>query len=122
MSDKPDFKALIPEDDFAVFSETAEALTDFKISSTDINNAEFTQYVQEKLTGGPLSVEDAFELHKDLIVDAKATGGEYRSELVAKADDQSRVQGRKRDFGMALHKWVTKLAEKNVLEDMIQAS
>ena len=54
-----------------------------------------------------------------LIIEAKATMGEYKSELMAMADEDQRVKGRKRDFGPMIHTWVTKLADKGLLEDII---
>jgi ubiquitin carboxyl-terminal hydrolase L5 len=116
------FKERILSEDVPPYLEENTGLAEFHLDNMDNENFEIPQSLQETLENPDLSVEAAYSLHRQLVVDTKAAMGEYRAELLAMADDERRVQGRKRDFGPALHKWVTKLAEKGVLEDIIKAS
>lgn len=122
MSDNIAFKAAVPSEDppFDPDAEHSVGLPEFNLSASDIEQADVLEHARDALSRSDLSVDEAVSLHQELVIEAKAAIGEYRAELVAVADDDRRVQGRKRDFGPALHKWVTKLAEKGVLENIIK--
>lgn len=122
MGEEAAFKERLTPEDRPAFLKEDTGLAEFHLSNADMENFEIPRSLRDTLSNPDLSVDDAYNLHQQLMVDTKAAMGEYRAELVAMADDDRRVQGRKRDFGPALHKWVTKLAEKGVLEDIINAS
>lgn len=95
-------------------------LSEFQLMASDVEKAVVPQSLREKASNIS-SEEEAHELYDSIVVGTKATIGEYRAELVAMAEDEQRVKGRRKDYGPALHKWVTKLAEKGVLEDMVKS-
>ncbi|RSL67107.1 hypothetical protein CEP53_003134 [Fusarium sp. AF-6] len=97
-------------------------LTEFDLKPKDITNLDIPESLRAKIKQPDFNTSAAYELHQELVIEVKAAMGEYRAELMSKADDEQRVKGRKKDFGPALHKWMTKLAEKGVLEDVIKAS
>ncbi|KAK7428703.1 hypothetical protein QQZ08_004797 [Neonectria magnoliae] len=97
-------------------------LSEFNLSKLDIVDAEIPEKIQEKVSQTGLEASDAYALHQELVIDVKVAMGEFRAELKAIADDEQRVKGRKRDYGPALHAWMKKLAEKGVLEDVINAA
>ncbi|KAH8706793.1 hypothetical protein BGZ61DRAFT_350599 [Ilyonectria robusta] len=97
-------------------------LSEFNLSKLAIIEAEVPEGIREKCARTDLETSDAYALHQELVIEVKAAMGEYRAELVAIADDEQRVKGRKKDYGPALHKWVKKLAEKGVLEDAIKSA
>ncbi|KPM35759.1 hypothetical protein AK830_g10815 [Neonectria ditissima] len=97
-------------------------LAEFNLSKLDIVDARIPETIRERVSQAEPRASDAYALHQDLVVEVKAAIGEFRAELTAIADDEQRVKGRKRDYGPALHAWVKKLAEKGVLEDVINAA
>lgn len=120
MRDSTAFRLSIPREDPIFCAETDYTdLPEFDLSISDIEAAPIPDNLYKTLSRSNLSVKEAVTLYGELVVAAKVAIGEYRGELLAMADDDKRVQGRKRDFGPALHSWVTKLAEKGVLENII---
>lgn len=93
-----------------------EILSEFHLTMGDIEAASVQDLPEEQSANAAA----AQELHDSLVVSIKATMGEYRSELLASADGQQRVAGRKNDYGPALHKWVSILAEKNALLGLVK--
>lgn len=118
---QPQFSSFKPRDNFAEEAIVPSFLSEFQLTLQDIERAEAPQHWKE-VVSAVVTEEDAHEVYADLVVEIKATVGEYRSELMSMAEDEQRVQGRKRDYGPALHKWVSKLAEKGVLEDLIKSA
>ncbi|KAG5769756.1 hypothetical protein H9Q72_003107 [Fusarium xylarioides] len=118
----PAFKDLVSAEKPPLDTEDESRLSDFNLTKTDILGAHVPEALQEKLNRPGFDTQRAYELHQELVVDVKAAMGEYRSELMAISDDEQRVKGRKKDYGPALHKWMKKLAEKGVLEEVIEAT
>ncbi|KAF5668756.1 ubiquitin carboxyl-terminal hydrolase isozyme L5 [Fusarium circinatum] len=118
----PAFKDLISAEKPPLDIEDESRLSDFNLAKEDIMNAHVPDALQEKLKRPGFDSQSAYELHQELVVEVKAAMGEYRSELMAISDDEQRVKGRKKDYGPALHKWMKKLAEKGVLEEVIKAT
>lgn len=110
-----------PADSILLSSDTPEYLAEFKLTNEDVLKAEIPAWVRDQVSQVN-TTEKAVELHKDLETEAKATMGEYRAELTEMSRDEERVEGRRKDYGPALHKWVSKLAEKGVLEDLISST
>lgn len=118
----PAFKDLISAEKHPLDIEDKSRLSDFNLTKADIMRAQVPDALQEKIKRSNFDSQSAYELHQELVVDVKAAMGEYRSELMAISDDEQRVKGRKKDYGPALHKWMKKLAEKGVLEEVIKAT
>lgn len=96
-------------------------LTDFPFSQEDLLNLKIPESVV-KITAqhDPFPYEQLHMLYEQYTKDAKAAMVKYHMELMSVVEDEQRVKGRKKDYGAALHQWVTKLAEKGVLEDVIK--
>lgn len=92
-------------------------LSEFQLTATHIENAEIPDTFRDAVSGSTL--EDLPQLQSSLVIKTLAAMGEYRAEISSMAEDEARVKGRKKDYGPALHKWVTKLAEKDVLDGLI---
>jgi ubiquitin carboxyl-terminal hydrolase L5 len=122
MKECTDFSSLVAAEPKPLDMDDESQLSEFNLKRADIENAEIPQTIREKTSGPTLTTSEAYALHQELVIEVKASMGEYRAELMGIADDEQRVKGRKKDYGPALHKWVTKLAEKGVLEDMIKAA
>jgi ubiquitin carboxyl-terminal hydrolase L5 len=116
------FKDLISAEEAPLDIEDDSRLSDFNLTKADIIKTHVPDTLQEKLKQPSFDTQSAYELHQELVVDVKAAMGEYRSELMAISDNEQRVKGRKKDYGPALHKWMKKLAEKGVLEEVIKAT
>lgn len=110
-----------PVDCIISAADNPEYLAEFKLTTEDVLRAAIPAWVRDQVSQVD-STEKAAELHKDLEVEAKATIGEYRAELTEMARDEERVEGRRKDYGPALHKWLSKLAEKGVLEDLVSST
>ncbi|KAF4456593.1 hypothetical protein F53441_1337 [Fusarium austroafricanum] len=116
------FKDLISAEEAPLDIEDESHLSELNLTRSDVANAQIPESLQEKIKRPSFDMQMAYELHQELVIDEKAAIGEYRAELMAISDDERRVKGRKKDYGPALHKWVKKLAEKGVLEDVIKAT
>jgi ubiquitin carboxyl-terminal hydrolase L5 len=117
---RPEFATFEPGDKWLDETNLPCFLSEFQLTPTNVENAPVPQTLHEKaLQLG--SEAEANELYESIVVDTKAVMGEYRAELISMAEDEQRVKGRKKDFGPALHKWVTKLAQKGVLQGMISS-
>ena len=117
---RPEFATFEPSEKWLDDTSLPSFLSEFQLTTTDVDNAPVPQTLHEKTLQLDTEAE-ANKLYESIVVDTKAVMGEYRAELISVAEDEQRVKGRKKDFGPALHKWVTKLAQKGVLEDMINS-
>ena len=122
MSTSPTFTELVSAEEMPLNIEDETHLEAYDLKRSDIDNAQVPDDLRERLLEQGFDASKAYSLHQELVIVVKATMGEYRAELMAIADDERRVKGRKKDYGPALHKWVKKLAEKGVLEDVIKNS
>ncbi|XWW99963.1 hypothetical protein V2A60_007977 [Cordyceps javanica] len=68
------------------------------------------------------NASEAANRRAELVTQARAAMGEYRGEAMVAMVDEERVTARKKDYGSVLHKWISKLAEKGVLGDIIKLS
>ena len=119
-TDSTDFKELIAAEGKPLVIENERELTQFNLTKADIAEAPVPHSLVERISQSDFDTGKALALYQALVVDVKAAIGEYRAEMMAIADDEQRVKGRKKDYGPALHKWVKKLAEKGVLEDVLK--
>ncbi|KAM3508192.1 hypothetical protein MY10362_001325 [Beauveria mimosiformis] len=97
-------------------------LANYNITLDDITGEPVPSLLASRVSEGSLSASEAASLRYDLVMEARAAMGEYRGEASAAMEDEERVTARKKDYGSALHKWISKLAEKDVLEDIIKLS
>ncbi|KAJ4002623.1 hypothetical protein NW752_012443 [Fusarium irregulare] len=118
----PDFEMLVRGEKLPLDVNDESQLSEFNLTKPDIASAQIPNSLQDKLKRPTFDAQFAYELYQELIIEIKAAMGEYRAEMIAISDDEQRVKGRKKDYGPALHKWMTKLAEKGVLEDVIETT
>jgi ubiquitin carboxyl-terminal hydrolase L5 len=97
-------------------------LSEFSLRKSDIEDVALSESTQSKISQAAKSVDDAYDLRQQFIVDTKVAIGEHRAEIISLAEDQQRVKDRKKDYGQALHRWVQKLAEKGILQEVIENS
>ncbi|KAM0667873.1 hypothetical protein MY8738_007359 [Beauveria namnaoensis] len=97
-------------------------LANYNIKPDDITGEPVPGLLASRVSEGNLSASDAASLRYELIIEARAAMGEYHGEASAAMEDEERVTARKKDYGSALHKWISKLAEKDILEDIIKLS
>ncbi|CAM1503783.1 Fc.00g013740.m01.CDS01 [Cosmosporella sp. VM-42] len=116
------FTQLLSTEENLLDMEDEEKLSVYKLKKTDIENAHIPDALKERISREDFDEGMAFLLYRKLEIEVKSALGEYRAELASIADDERRVKGRKKDYGLALHKWVKKLAEKGVLEELIKNS
>ncbi|KAL7951211.1 hypothetical protein V8C42DRAFT_303417 [Trichoderma barbatum] len=102
--------------------ENPTELAEFNLRPSDIENTILPKAIQTKISDATTNVDEAYDLHQQLIVDLKVAIGEYRAEMISLVVDEQRVKDRKKDYGQALHRWVSKLAEKGILQDIIENS
>ncbi|KAL6870268.1 hypothetical protein J3F83DRAFT_735710 [Trichoderma novae-zelandiae] len=102
--------------------ENPADLAEFNLHPSDFHNAELGERRQARISRAASYFDEAWDLYEQFVVDLKVAIGEYRAEMVSLAVDEQRVKDRKKDYGQALHRWVQKLAEKGVLQEMIEDS
>lgn len=122
MSHSNAFNELISAEEPLMDLDDQAQLAEFKLTPSDIQNADFLDQLKAVASSRSWEVKDAYELYQQFYSEAKTAMGEFRAEIIAMEEDERRVKGRKRDYGSALNSWVTKLAEKGVLEDIIKMS
>ncbi|PKK53757.1 hypothetical protein CI102_1778 [Trichoderma harzianum] len=120
MKDNPKFADLI-NGQLPVLENPAE-LSEFNLLPSDIENATFPKEIKAEILRVASNIDEAYDLYQRLAVDLKVAIGEHRAEMISLSVDEQRVKDRKKDFGQALHRWVQKLAEKGVLEELIEHS
>ncbi|RFU74667.1 ubiquitin carboxyl-terminal hydrolase isozyme l5 [Trichoderma arundinaceum] len=97
-------------------------LSEFNLRKSDIKDAALPESMKSQISHAALDIDNAYDLYQQFVVDTKIAIGEYRAEMIALAEDEQRVKDRKKDYGQALHRWVQKLAEKGILQDLIESS
>lgn len=102
--------------------ENSADLSEFNLLPSDIENATFPNAIKAEISRVASNIDEAYDLYQRLVVDLKVAIGEHRAEIISLSVDEQRVKDRKKDFGQALHRWVQKLAEKGVLEELIENS
>ncbi|KAI6779638.1 Ubiquitin carboxyl-terminal hydrolase isozyme L5-like protein [Emericellopsis cladophorae] len=106
--------ALVSEEELPSF------LADLRLDADTTERAFVPQAVHNRLE--KVATDDEAQLlYEEVATETKATIGEYQAELLSMAEDEQRVKGRRKNYGPALHRWVTKLAEKGLLEGMISS-
>ncbi|KAL6692724.1 hypothetical protein J3F84DRAFT_89197 [Trichoderma pleuroticola] len=102
--------------------ENPADLSEFNLLPSDIENATLPKGMQTEISHAATNIDDAHDLYQRLVVDLKVAIGEHRAEMISLGVDEQRVKDRKKDYGQALHRWVQKLAEKGILEEIIDNS
>ncbi|KAL6877284.1 hypothetical protein HDV57DRAFT_522562 [Trichoderma longibrachiatum] len=100
----------------------AADLAEFNLRPSDFQNAKLGETLQTRISRAASDSDEAWGLYEQFVVDLKVAIGEYRAEIYSLAVDEQRVKDRKKDHGQALHRWVQKLAEKGVLQELIENS
>ncbi|OBS22162.1 hypothetical protein FPOA_08498 [Fusarium poae] len=118
----PEFEMLVRGEKLPLDIDDESQLSEFNITKSDITSAQIPSALHYKLKRPGFDTQSAYELYHELVIDVKAAVGEFRAEMAAISDDEQRVKGRKKDYGPVLHKWMTKLAQRGVLEDVIKAT
>ncbi|KAK1251448.1 hypothetical protein MKX07_006927 [Trichoderma sp. CBMAI-0711] len=97
-------------------------LAEFNLRPSHFENAKLGETVKARISRAASDFDQAWALYEQFVVDLKVAIGEYRAEIISLAVDEQRVKDRKKDYGQALHRWVQKLAERGVLQELIDNS
>jgi ubiquitin carboxyl-terminal hydrolase L5 len=122
LSERAGFLDLVSQEEHPLNLDDATNLSEFGLQRTEVEVMEIPKAFRAKIANPALDLGDAYGLYQSLVVDVKAAMGEYRAELLAMAEAEQRVRGRKKEWQPAIHKWMTKLAEKSALADIIKTS
>ncbi|KAJ6783995.1 hypothetical protein PWT90_06906 [Aphanocladium album] len=116
------YSKLVSDSDAQLDTEDVQLLAEYDLKPADVSAVIITGAFKAKLESSNLGAADAATLRYELVIEARAAMGEYRGEAMAAMVDEERVTARKKDYGSVLHKWISKLAEKEVLDDIIKLS
>ncbi|EGX96601.1 ubiquitin carboxyl-terminal hydrolase [Cordyceps militaris CM01] len=116
------YTTLISNSDMQLDPNDIPLLAEYDLKPEDVPAELPPGPLEPRLREGNLSANDAAGLRRELVMEVRAAMGEYRGEAMVAMVDEERVTARKKDYGSVLHKWITKLAEKGVLEDIINLS
>lgn len=97
-------------------------LAEFNLCKEDIENAKLPARLESALFCPEWQTDDAYDMYQSFRIQLRSAIDEFRVESFSAEEEDRRVKNRKRDYGGALHCWTKKLAEKGVLEDIIQMS
>lgn len=98
------------------------SLAELGLRRTDIAAAEPPDFIMERVARPDLNAHQAHGLYQQLVAGIKFATAKYREETLAVREEEDRVRERQKDYTPALHCWMTKLAQKGVLEDVIRTS
>ena len=110
------------EQEAHLIREGSDVLSTFELTGKDVEEAPITSETKNLCDQENVSDGEATSLHTKLLVeiqDAMAQHGELMNDM---AEEEALVQGRRRDYAPAIHRWVTSLANKGLLEDLIRNS
>ena len=119
---QPEYLQLISADKSRLNVDDPSLLSGIDIHPNDMHKIEVAESLKAKVSQDSFSIKEAYDLRQQLVTDALASMGEYRGEVMSIAEHEQRVTARKKDYGSVLHSWVSKLAEKGVLEDVIKTA
>ncbi|TWU78125.1 hypothetical protein ED733_007341 [Metarhizium rileyi] len=122
MKDCEAFNELVSGEEPVLDTNNQTQLAEFNLTYSDIENAEVPHRLRVAVSRSSLDVTNAYQFYQQFCKAARTAMGGFRAELIARVEDERRVEGRRRDYGSALHCWVQKLADKGVLEDIIKMS
>lgn len=90
-----------------------EKLANFQITREDLDSALAAAAADNPIPG-------TVEKHRVLEAEQAQLQADYTMEVINGQGEEARAEERKQDFGAAIHKWVQKLAEKQVLQDLVE--
>lgn len=115
------YSKLVTDSDIQLDTNDA-LLAEYDLKPEDVIGELAADSLKSRVVEGNLSASEGASLRRQIVIEARAAMGEYRGETMVAMVDEGRVTARKKDYGTVLHKWISKLAEKGVLEDIVQLS
>lgn len=114
-------------DESAVYSRDDPRLVQpgypfLSITPADVAAADPPNSIKQQFARPDLDVANALRLRKVEVEGQAHVWQGYAAELSAVLDDYAKVRRRRTDHTPAIHTWVKKLAEHNVLEELIQST
>lgn len=97
-------------------------LLEYDLVPSDLDQIEVPEGLRHKMRDPDLRLEDVYELHQQTIIKIKTAMAEYHNRSMAIAEAKQRVMSRKKDYGSALHMWIARLAEKGLLEEVLEVT
>ncbi len=116
------YSKLVTDGDIQLDTNDALLLAEYDLKPEDVIGELATVSLKSRVVEGNLSASEGASLRRQFVIEARAAMGEYRGETMVAMADEGRVTARKKDYGTMLHKWISKLAEKGVLEDIVKLS
>ncbi|OAR00631.1 hypothetical protein LLEC1_02006 [Akanthomyces lecanii] len=116
------YSKLVSDDDNELDTDDALLLAEYSLKPEDVFEKFAADSLKSRVSEGNLSASDGASLRHEFVIKARAAMGEYRDEAMVAVLDEERVTARKKDYGSVLHKWISKLAEKGSLEDIVKLS
>ncbi|KAG6006082.1 hypothetical protein E4U21_007379 [Claviceps maximensis] len=122
MKDNAVFVNMTSADEPLLSMDNEAQLAEFNICKEDIDNAKLPTRIETALFSSEWQADEVYDIYQSLRVQLKSAMNESRAELCSADEENRRVKNRKRDYSGALHCWAKKLAEKGVLQDIIDMS
>ncbi|KAJ4164157.1 hypothetical protein LMH87_005842 [Akanthomyces muscarius] len=116
------YSKLVTDGDIQLDTNDALLLAEYDLKPEDVIGELATVSLKSRVVEVNLSASEGASLRRQFVIEARAAMGEYRGETMVAMADEGRVTARKKDYGTVLHKWISKLAEKGVLEDIVKLS
>lgn len=98
------------------------ALGEFGLQQAHVADAAAPAFLREPMSRPDLDAQQARGLYEQLVAGTKFAMVKYREETIAVSEEEERVRERQKDYSPALHRWMTKLANKGALQDVIRTS
>ncbi|UNI17385.1 Ubiquitinyl hydrolase 1 [Purpureocillium takamizusanense] len=97
-------------------------LSEFQLSQRDIDNAAVSGSFKAQLSEPNADVDITTKVYESLVGKLSTTMFSYRQENAARQEEAQIVERHTRDYSQGMHLWLSKLAEKGVLEQLAEES
>lgn len=85
----------------------------------DVSKTQVPEVFLKEIAEPTFTTADGLDLEQILEDEQRQIRSEYAAELAATHEDEARVLGRKKNYAPAIHEWIKKLAEHEVLQELI---
>ncbi|KAG6017782.1 hypothetical protein E4U54_003387 [Claviceps lovelessii] len=122
MKDNTLFADVTSADEPLLRMDNDAQLAEFHLCKEDIENARLPARIETALFCPEWQIDEAYDMYQSCRDQLKSAMNDFRAELCSTDEEDRRVKNRKRDYSGALHCWAKKLAEKGILQDIIEMS
>lgn len=97
-------------------------VSEFELSDPDVDHTTLSAARKAQLCPPGVDVDTALKTYDDLVGALSSAMFTYRQECSDRVEEMKVVEERTRDYSLGVNLWLTKLAEKGLLEELVKES